>query len=176
MSEKTHWKKLLDYNYLGSHDLEPGERREIEFISVNHETVHNPRTNSDETKVVAKLKDEKPMILNSTNLRAMELVTGSPYKEDWTGCKAIVSAEKVRAFGGIHDALRIDTNVKSPAANKAKKAQLETLTEKHENWGKVSAYVKGQKGKPFEEVMKSIIGKYKVSPAIKKKLKETHES
>lgn len=175
MAEKTHWKKLLDYNYLGSHDLEPGEKREIEFIKVQHEKVHNPRTNSDEEKVVATLKDDKPFIMNSTNLKAMELVTGSPYIENWTGCKAVVFVDQVRAFGGIVDALRIDTKVKSPASNKTKNAQLDTLTEKHANWSKVTTFVESQKGKPFEGVMTSLGSKYKMSPAIKKKLQQIHE-
>lgn len=164
---------MLNYNYLGSHDLQPGERREVVFESVSHEKVHNPRNNEDEEKVVAKIKGDKPMIMNSTNLKAMEIVTGSPYVEEWAGCTAVVYVEQVRAFGGIHDALRIDTSKRSPVGNKAKKAELEMLTEKSKKWDQVTGWLKVQQD--FDKAMTTLSGKYKVSPGIKKKLKELFE-
>jgi FKBP-type peptidyl-prolyl cis-trans isomerase 2 len=67
------------------------------------------------------------MIMNSTNLKTISKTLESPYIEEWIGKKIEVAVEKVKAFGEIHDALRvIKTNLeltpKHPKWNGAKEA------------------------------------------------------
>ena len=86
---KGHWKKQFNYEYLGSYSLD-GNREVIATIS--------------------KLSQEKVkgMILNRTNARAIEKVSGSGLIEDWLGVQVSLYVEKgVRAFGEVVDALRI---------------------------------------------------------------------
>jgi hypothetical protein len=47
------------------------------------------------------------MVMNATNLKAVSKVIGTPFIEDWVGNKLEVTSKKVKAFGEIHDALRI---------------------------------------------------------------------
>ena len=47
------------------------------------------------------------MVLNSTNLKAIEKVAGSPFVEKWAGVRIQIGAEKVAAFGTVTDALRV---------------------------------------------------------------------
>ena len=47
------------------------------------------------------------MILNATNIKMLCGILGSPFIEDWYGRKIELTVSKVKAFGEIHDALRI---------------------------------------------------------------------
>ena len=108
MSElKTHWKKLTNPNYIGAHDLLPGQELKITLESISNEMV----TGSDGTQtqcVVAKIKGaKKPMILNKTNMKIIAKLLGSNYIEDWQGASIIIYAAKVKAFGEQVESLRV---------------------------------------------------------------------
>lgn len=105
--KKTHYKKLMNPNYLGSWDVDPEiGYLDITLIRVDKELVTQPGGEKEEC-VVATLKDHKPMILNSTNLKAIKKLFQSPYIEDWKNKTVRVQVEKVKAFGDVWDALRI---------------------------------------------------------------------
>ena len=42
MSEKTHWKKLNNPDYLGSYAFQPGEEKTVTIKEVKREMVFNP--------------------------------------------------------------------------------------------------------------------------------------
>lgn len=67
--------------------------------------------------------------MNSTNLKTIHKSLGSPFIEDWVGKKIEVSIEQVKAFGEIHDALRVV------------KTSLE-LTPKHPKWNGAKTAIK----------------------------------
>ena len=172
MSEtKTHWKKMTNPNFIGAYDFDKGEHRVLTIKEVVNDDVMNGDGKTEEC-VVLNFTTGKPMILNKTNLKAIELSLRSAFIEDWVGKQISVHVEQVKAFGAIHDALRIST--KSVSTAKPKPVALPTLTEKHENWEKVTGYVASNKD-DFDTVMKSISGKYKVSPGVKKQLKTIHD-
>jgi hypothetical protein len=103
----THWKKLTNPNYIGAHDLQPGQELKITIESVAQEMVKNME-GKDESCIVAKIKGaKKPMILNKTNCKLIAKVTESPYIEDWAGKSIIIYVAKVRAFGEMVEALRV---------------------------------------------------------------------
>lgn len=106
MSNKTHWKKLTNPNYLGSWDFEEKEERTLLIEKVEKDKVKDP-TGAENEVVVMHLKDSKPFILNKTNLRAVEKSTGSSYIEDWVGKQITFYVANVKAFGSHVDALRI---------------------------------------------------------------------
>lgn len=106
MEPLTHWKKLVNPNYIGAYELQPGEERTVEIISVGRQLVKG--TDGKETEcTVAQLKGEKPFILNKTNCKTLTKIYKTPYIENWAGKRIIIYAEPVKAFGDIVDALRI---------------------------------------------------------------------
>lgn len=52
-------------------------------------------------------EDVKPMILNATNAKAINKVSGTPYVEKWAGTKIQIYVTRLRAFGEDREALRI---------------------------------------------------------------------
>lgn len=127
---KTHFKKLKNPDFLGSWDLADDNgtfRNKIVTITkVTKKMVHDGRGGQEEC-VTVDFAECKPMIMNSTNLKTIYKVLNSPYIEDWFGKKIELTVEKVKAFGEIHDALRViktslELNPKHPKWNGAKTA------------------------------------------------------
>ena len=106
MSEKTHWKKLTNPNYLGSYAFQPGEEKTVTIKEVKREIVQN-QNGKEECTVAYFVEDVKPLILNKTNADAIARAWGTPYIEDWAGKKIILKVKKVSAFGDTVDAVRV---------------------------------------------------------------------
>lgn len=106
MSEKTHWKKLTNPNYLGSYAFQPGEEKTVTIKDVKREIVQNQNGKEDCT-VAYFVEDVKPLILNKTNADMISKVWGTPYIEDWAGKKITLKVKKVSAFGDMVDAVRV---------------------------------------------------------------------
>lgn len=105
MSE-THWKKLTNPNYLGSYAFDPGEEKIVTIDYVCQESVIGSEGRSDSC-IVAHLKDEKPLILNKTNCKAISKLLNTPYIEEWAGHRITLTVQKVKAFGEDTDAVRV---------------------------------------------------------------------
>jgi len=139
---KTHFKKLRNPDYLGSWDLadENGNYRNkvVTITKVSKKMVHDGKGGQEEC-ITVDFAECKPMIMNSTNLKTIFKVLNSPYIEDWTGSKIELTVEKVKAFGEIHDALRVIKN------------SLE-LTPKHPKWNGAKTALK--EGKVTLEAIK----------------------
>ena len=102
----THWKKLTNTNYFGSWDIENGKDMIVRIVEVKQEVIQNQQ--GREEKPIAYLDGGlKPLILNTTNLKAIAKALGSPYIEDWAGRKIQLYTEKVAAFGEITEAVRV---------------------------------------------------------------------
>jgi hypothetical protein len=110
MSTKTHWKKLTNPDYLGAYALEQGEERTLTIKGVKQELVQGSDGKKEECIVVRFIENEKPMIMNKTNLKTIAKLYGS-YIEDWAGKRITVYVEKVKAFGDLVEALRIKAKV-----------------------------------------------------------------
>lgn len=103
----THWKKLTNPNYIGAHDLLPGQELKITIDTVVQEMVKN-QDGKDEMCIVARIKGaKKPMILNKTNCKIITKVLDTPYIEEWSGKTIIIYSAKIKAFGEMMDALRV---------------------------------------------------------------------
>lgn len=110
MSEKTHWKKYSNPNYLGSYAFQPGEEKVVTIKEVKREVVVNPADNSkDECTVAHFQEDIKPLILNATNCKAITKALGTAYIEDWAGHRIILKVKRISAFGEMVDAVRVAT-------------------------------------------------------------------
>lgn len=127
---KTHFKKLRNPDYLGSWDLADAngnfKNRILTIKEVKKEMVHDGKGGKEDCVTVYFI-EAKPMIMNSTNLKTIHKSLGTPYIEDWSGKKIEVTVEKVKAFGEVHDALRViktslELDPKHPKWNGAKEA------------------------------------------------------
>ena len=105
---KTHWKKTMNPNYLGAYALEPNQDMVVEITEVKTESVMNADGRNEEC-LVAHLKDQKPLIVNKTNAKAIAKVCGSNYIEDWKGKQIALYISNVKAFGELVEAIRVRT-------------------------------------------------------------------
>lgn len=112
----THWKKLTNPNYLGAYSLDNGADIVLTIREVRMEAVIGSDGKKEDCAVCYWQENEKPMIMNTTNLKMVAKLSGSDYIENWVGQKVRIGTEKVRAFGTVTDALRIrDEKVKDDA-------------------------------------------------------------
>jgi hypothetical protein len=103
----THWKKLTNPKYLGSHDLQPGQKVKLTIESIVKEMVKD-QNGKDGECIVANIKGTKPMILNKTNCKIISRIYDTPYIEDWVGKQIVIYSAKVKVAGDIVDALRVE--------------------------------------------------------------------
>jgi hypothetical protein len=110
-AQVTHWKKLTNQNYIGAHDLQPGQELTLTIESVSQELIKG-NDGKEEMAIIARIKGaKKPMILNKTNCKIIAKIHDTPYIEQWSGKQMIIYAAKVKAFGEMVEALRVK-NVK----------------------------------------------------------------
>jgi len=163
---KTHFKKLQNPNFLGSWDLvdASGKYKELTatITKVDKEFVHDGQGGKEEMPVIH-LKGLKPMVSNATNLKAIAKVTGSKFIEDWIGKAIIIRVQQVKAFGEMHDALRVATVAPKLSELDQLNATIRELLEAYQGSDKEAirtqckeAHVSGQYNVEFA---KSIIAK-----------------
>lgn len=149
METKTHFKKLRNPNFIGGWDLLDGDKT-VTITKVTKEMVHDGKGGQSECCTVH-FNECKPMVANSTNLKRIAKLLGSPFVEDWTNKRITLTTEKVKAFGEVHDAVRVSTKPvtksklegasieKAKAALKAGSATIETIKAKYEVSAEVEA-------------------------------------
>jgi hypothetical protein len=107
---KTHFKKLRNPNYIGAWDLmdENGKITNlvVTISDTKKEMVFDGNGKQEEC-VVFYFTEKKPMVMNATNLKTISKVLDSPFIEDWRGKQIELTVKKVKAFGEVHDALRV---------------------------------------------------------------------
>lgn len=161
---KTHFKKLQNPNYLGSWDLVKEDdtfgELTVTIAGVTKENVHDGKGGTELCNVL-KLAGCKPMVLNSTNMKAIAKAVKSNFVEDWPGCQIRIKVEKVKAFGEVHDALRID-----PRA-----VQKELLTKDHPLWQQIHAALSAT---PPTRTPEQIAAKFSVSAQLMAELTEVY--
>ena len=106
MSE-THWKKLINPDYLGAYSLDPGKDMILTIRQVRKEMITGADGKKEECIVCYWEEDQKPMILNVTNCKTISKLLQTPYIERWAGHRVQIGAEMVSAFGEKVEALRI---------------------------------------------------------------------
>lgn len=157
----THFKKLRDPNFFGSWDLEDGNggytTKIVTIKNVQQQKVHDGKDESNQAVVY--FHECKPIVGNSTNLKAIAKMANSPHVEKWVGLKIELFVTKVRAFGDVHDAIR----VRKPTEAKAKQKTVLT-PEDTEKWDAAISFIKD--GGSVDAIAK----KYEISPEHVEKL------
>ena len=113
---QTHWRKLVNPDYLGAYSLDPGKDLILTIKQVKNEMVTGPDGKKEECMVMTFMEPQKPMIVNSTNAKTIEKLYGTPYIEEWHGRKIQLFVDKVKAFGEVVEALRIRPKIPNNTA------------------------------------------------------------
>lgn len=104
---KTHWKKLVNPEYLGAYSLEDGQDMVLTIRSVGVETVVGAQGKKEECTVARFDGSGKPMILNRTNMKMITKLYKTPYIEDWAGKRVQVFQDVTKMGGETVECLRI---------------------------------------------------------------------
>ena len=157
-----HWKKLVNPAYLGAYSLEENGTYVNKIVTIQSVAVEMVKgtDGKEESCVVAQIVDEKPFILNKTNLKAIESATGTPDVDKWQNLQVELTVQKVRAFGTTTDALRV----------LPKKPALPVLNANHKHFAQIRERVQG--GTLTVEQVKS---KYSLSKEVEQLILKSDE-
>ena len=144
MENKTHWKKVFNSDYLGSHDLDEGKDLIAVIDHVETREVKDTSGNKSKRNVAIFKGKVKPMILNVTNCKLIKPFAGSNYIEDWNDIPIQIYSTDVKAFGEIVEALRI--RPKQPNLEKPE------LTPENQAWPNAIKYLQ-KPGKSIDGVL-----------------------
>lgn len=140
-------------NYLGSWDVEDLPGRELTLtieIIKDEEVVTNGKS---ENCTVAHWTDKayKPMILNITNKKTLCKLYKTKDTEKLKGKSVIIGTDKVKAFGDVHDALRIRKRIPTPTSKaelpKCEGCGRDIVSAYNMTPEQLAAYTKAQYGK-----------------------------
>lgn len=141
MTEKTHWKRLINPDYIGAYALPEGGDLtvKIDFVQVEEITGTGGKK---EVCTVAHLVDQKPMILNVTNSKSIAKLYG-PYIEDWVGQRITLFASTTRLAGETVECLRIRPKVAERVAKPITDVRLENAIKSIKNGGYTTDQLRG---------------------------------
>lgn len=105
MSE-THWKRLINPDYLGAYSLEAGNDMILTISAVKREMITGTGGKKEECPVCHWKENQKPMILNVTNMKTIAKMYG-PYIENWAGKRVQIYASTTKFGGDTMECLRI---------------------------------------------------------------------
>lgn len=120
---KTHWKQLINPDYIGAYSLPNGSDMNVTIISVSKEVVTCAGGKKEEC-TVAKLDGQKPFILNRTNCKMIQRITNTPYIEEWVNVTITLYAAVTKLKGEDVECLRIRESL----------PQLPNLDKNHAKW------------------------------------------
>lgn len=103
----THFKKLINPDYLGAYSLEPGQDMILTIKQVRKEIITGTGGKKEECIVCHWLENQKPMILNVTNCKTIAKLTKTPFIEKWAGTKVQIYSDMTKFGGEMVECLRI---------------------------------------------------------------------
>jgi hypothetical protein len=103
----THWKKLINPDYLGAYSLEPGQDMVLTIRQVKKEMITGTDGKKEECIVCYWQEEQKPMILNVTNCKTISKMLKTPYVEKWAGHRVQIFATTTKFGGDTVECLRI---------------------------------------------------------------------
>lgn len=115
MSDKTHWKRLMNPDYIGAYWLPEGEDVTVTIDYVVREIITGTGGKKEECTVAHLKGGVKPFILNATNSKTIAKLYG-PYIEDWAGKRITLYASTTKMAGDTVECLRIRPQVAAKVA------------------------------------------------------------
>lgn len=136
----THWKKLTNPDYLGAYSvMDAGHDLILTIKNVAEEIVTGTDGKKEQCVVARFVEPVKPMVLNKTNMKAIEKLYSTPFIEEWIGKKIQLYAARVKAFGDTVDALRIRPTIPKEISPKNEDILCEICGKKIKPVGNYSA-------------------------------------
>ena len=139
----TPWQNFFDKDYLGSHEFENDETKKVVILKAEERLVTKPGGKKDKCLVIefdnSKTgKPVKPMVVNVTNSKAIQAISGSRFVENWPGVSITLYVDhKVKFAGSFVDGIRVKIE-------EDMKPQKDHLHKDHPAWDKcVAALTKG---------------------------------
>jgi hypothetical protein len=118
MEQLTHWKRFKNPDYFGAYCFNfAGEERTLTIKMAREESIKGSDGKKQSCLVVHWVEPEKPMIVNSTNAKAISKVAKSPHVEKWQGVRVTIYVAQISAFGEDVEALRIRSFAPAPPQN-----------------------------------------------------------
>lgn len=106
MGNYVHYQEYFK-TFLGGWSFEGGDKT-LTIKQIGEEEMYDAETGGKKKGLVMHFVElDLPMVLNVTNCEAIAEVTGSDKIADWIGRKIIVGTSRIKAFGKMHDAIRI---------------------------------------------------------------------
>lgn len=109
MAEKKNYVRYQEYfkTFLGGWTFEDGDKT-LTIKSVGEEEMYDADSGGKKKALALRFEElDLPMVLNVTNSETIASVVGSDRLADWIGRRIIVGSSKVKAFGKVHDAIRV---------------------------------------------------------------------
>lgn len=106
-------------NFLGSWDLEdvPGNELTLTIKNIDEEVVEGAEGRKEKCAICHFVEPGyKPMVLNLTNRKALSKLYKTTETTKLLGKRITITVKQVKAFGAIHDALRIKPEIPSAKA------------------------------------------------------------
>lgn len=128
---KTHWKTLINPDFIGAYWLPPGEDVTVTIDYVTREMVTGAGGKKEECTVAHLKGDVKPFILNVTNSKSIAKLYG-PYIEDWVGKQITLYASTAKLAGEVVECLRVRPKVVQHNKPSITDARLKAAIEKIE--------------------------------------------
>ena len=109
MSEKLKgdFRRYMDKSFLGTWDVPDGSDLVLTIDYVARDDVQNERGSEKKLTVHLREKDYKPMIVNTTNAKAISTAYKSTKVEDWENKKISIYKATISAFGQTTECLRV---------------------------------------------------------------------
>lgn len=158
---KTHWKQLVNPDYIGAYSLPNGEDLIVKIISVARGMVTGVGGRTEEC-TIAQIENQKPFILNNTNCKTIAKLAGTPFIEEWSGKSIQLFASTTQLKGETVECLRIrdfKPQVKKPDLKKEDSKIWDAATNKISSVG-------------FEKAIEAIEKHYTISDETKQLLKD----
>jgi len=143
---KTHWRSLLNTEYLSAEEL-TGEVT-VTIESYKSVQVYSQSSKTKEDNIALKFKElKKPMILTKRKAKEITKILGTGYVEDWLGTQITLYGLREKFFGDYMDVIHVKASVKK---------SLPELTPQHPKWNDAKAGIKTG-GIDIERIRKSFI-------------------
>lgn len=100
-----HWKKMMDTRYIGSWDLEDGDKT-LTIAKVEGGEVEGPQ-GKQKKPLVSFEGARKKLVANSTICKTIATMYGSNNTEDWIGKAITLYKTETQAFGETVECVRV---------------------------------------------------------------------
>ena len=158
MEKLTHWKKLINPDYLGAYSLDGMKELNVTIEKVVREMVTGTGGKKEEC-TVAYLKNQKPFIINRTNGKTITKVLKSPYVEEWVGKTITLFSTTTKVAGEEVECLRVRQQAPEIKNEEYRFRECTTMQELAELWKEIGcpAYekVKNEMKQKFNEAPKN---------------------